>query len=267
MKSKTKYRLKKSVLIYVLLFFIVFYSRIASNSYAEPTEATLVTNQEELVAAIANGGYIKLNNDITLSSNLTVKTTMTLDLNGYVLRQSAKAPVINGVSLNGKTLTITDSRPTENLHYFIKNETKAWTYVETPEEGVEYEVITGGIITGGYNTKSSAGGGGAFQMDGKTDYIIIDGGTIVGNYAVRAGGASYGGVLTLNQGQIIGNAAGKFAGAIALSGNFTMHGGVIKDNYSPPGTNEYDFNITGISIGSSSNFLMTAGLIEDNIAT
>lgn len=267
MKSKTKYRLKKSVLIYVLLFFIVFYSRIASNSYAEPTEATLVTNQAELVAAIANGGYIKLNNDITLSSNLTVKTTMTLDLNGYVLRQSAKAPVINGVSLNSKTLTITDSRPTENPHYFIKNETKAWTYVETPEEGVEYEVITGGIITGGYNTKSSAGGGGAFQMDGKTDYIIIDGGTIVGNYAVRAGGASYGGVLTLNQGQIIGNAAGKFAGAIALSGNFTMHGGVIKDNYSPPGTNEYDFNITGISIGSSSNFLMTAGLIEDNIAT
>lgn len=267
MKSKTKYRLKKSILIYVLLFFVIFYSRIASNTLAEPTEATLVTTEAELKTAFTNGGYIKLNNDITLTAALTAKTTLTLDLNGYVLRQSAKATIINGVSLNGKTLTITDTRPTETTHYFIKNENKAWTYVETPEEGVEYEIINGGIITGGYNTKTSSGGGGAIQLDGKTDYVIIDNGTIVGNYAARAGGASYGGDLTLNEGKIIGNAAGKFAGAIALSGNFTMHGGVIKDNYSPPGANEYNFYITGLSIGSSSNFLMTAGLIEDNIAT
>ena len=267
MKFINKNKLKKSLLVYVLLFFIIFYSRIAINSFAEPTEATLVTNQSQLVSAIANGGYIKLNNNITISSTLTIKTTMTLDLNGYVLKQSAKVPVINGVSLNGKTLTITDSRPTENSHYFIKKENAAWTYVETPEEGVEYEIITGGLITGGYNTKTTSGGGGAIQLDGKTDYVIIDNGTIVGNYAARAGGASYGGDLTLNEGKIIGNAAGKFAGAIALSGNFTMHGGLIKENYSPPGDNEYDFYITGLSIGQSSNFLMTNGLIEDNIAT
>ena len=267
MKSKTKYRLKKSLLVYVLLFFIIFYSRIASNSFAEPTEATLVTTESELKTAIANGGYIKLNNNIEIESTLTLKTTVTLDLNGYVLKMNSKVPVINGVSLNGKTLTITDSRPTENEHYFIKKDNAAWTYVATPEEGVEYEIITGGVITGGYNTKTTSGGGGAIQLDGKNDYVIVDGGTIVGNYAARAGGASYGGDLTLNEGRIIGNAAGKFAGAIALSGNFTMHGGVIKQNCSPPGDNEYDFNITGLSIGQSSNFLMTSGLIEDNIAT
>ena len=267
MKFKTKYRLKKSLLVYVLLFFIIFYSRIASNSFAEPIEATLVTTESELKTAIANGGYVRLNNDIEIESTLTLKTTVTLDLNGYVLKMNSKVPVINGVSLNGKTLTITDSRPTENEHYFIKKENAAWTYVATPEEGVEYEIITGGVITGGYNTKTGSGGGGALQLDGKNDYVIVDGGTIVGNYAARAGGASYGGDLTLNEGRIIGNAAGKFAGAIALSGNFTMHGGVIKQNYSPPGTNEYNFYITGLSIGQSSNFLMTSGLIEDNIAT
>ena len=269
MKIKNKNKFKKSLLIYILIFFIVFYSRIALNSLAEPTEAVLVTTESELKTAISNGGYVRLNNDITTTALLTISKTVTLDLNGYMLRTTAKSvPVIDGRSLNGKTFTITDSRPTENSHYFKKNSTKAWEYVATPTDGVEYEIINGGIITGGNNTtNTSSMGGGAIRLDSINDYVVIDGGTIVGNYAARAGGASYGGAVTLNDGHIYGNAAGKFAGAIALSGNFTMNGGEIRDNYSPPGSNQYNFYITGLSIGSDSNFVMTGGTITDNIAT
>ena len=257
--------MKRNIFAYIVLTLI--FSFIAYDVIAEDVTITPVTTQAELVTALNTGGYIQLSNDININTTLTVKADTTLDLNGYMLRQTAELSVINGTSLNGKTLTIKDSRPEENIHYFIAHEDKEWEYVETPEEGVEYKEIKGGIITGGYNKSASTLGGGAIRSNDTKDYIIIDGGTIVGNYAARAGGGSYGGAVTLNNGYVIGNAAGKFAGAIALSGNFTMNGGIIEDNYSPAGTNEYRFNITDISIGSSSNFIMTGGIIKANIAT
>jgi len=262
--------MKKRILLFTSIIMIItfMFSFLVHEAFAEDVQIISVSTESELVTAITSGGYIQLSNNIDISSELIVKTEVTLDLNGYMLRQTAKKTIINGINLNGKTFTINDSRPNENIHYFIAHEDKAWEYVETPEEGVEYEIITGGIITGANNiTNVTSGGGGAIRLNDITDYVVINGGTIVGNYAARAGGASYGGTVTMNNGRICGNAAGKFAGAIALSGNFTMNDGIIEKNYSPSGTNEYKFNITDISIGSSSNFTVNGGIIKANIAT
>lgn len=257
---------KISIIIASLLLLSIPFSYAFFSVSAEEVTPTVVTTEAELKTAIAAGGYIQLGNDINITATLTLPAkATTLDLNGYMLRQTNQVSVLNGTGLNGKTLTIMDSRPDSDPHCFIKNETSAWSYDETNSEGCE--LINGGVITGGYNKTTSSTGGGAIRLNDTSDYVIINGGTIVGNYAARAGGASYGGTLTLNNGKVIGNAAGKFAGAIALSGNFIMNGGIIEDNYSPPGTNEYRFNITDISIGSSSNFTVTGGTIKANIAT
>jgi len=267
-KRKLKQRFKNLLFLCILISLVCFLANLIENTFAENIEITIVSNEEELITAISNGGYIQLNNDIAITKTLTVSKEVTLDLNGYMLQQTSQLIVINGVNLNGKTLTINDSRPDENLHYFLKHEDKPWEYTQELEEGLEYEKVTGGIITGGYNKNDvSSSGGGAFKLNNATDYVIINGGTIIGNYAARAGGASYSGAVTMNGGRIIGNAAGKFAGAIALSGDFIMNGGIIEDNYSPPGNNQYNFYKTGLSIGSSSNFTITGGIIKDNIAT
>ena len=248
------------VLVFTLLSFVV------SKAFAEEVVVTDVTNESELITAVDTGGNIRLINDIELTKTLTISKTVTLDLNGYMIRQTGNVVVINGTGLNSNTLTIIDSRPEENVHYFIKHGNAAWEYTDTYIEGVIG--ITGGIITGGNNIANvSSSGGGAIKLNDKKDKVVINGGTIVGNYSARAGGCSYGGAVTMNGGSIIGNAGGKFAGAIALSGDFTMTGGMIKDNYSPSGSNEYKFWITDISIGMSSNFTMTGGVIEANIAT
>lgn len=44
-----------------------------------------VSTQEELTAAVANGGNIKLANDIKLTETLVVNTTVVLDMNGHKL--------------------------------------------------------------------------------------------------------------------------------------------------------------------------------------
>ena len=255
---------RNNLLLGIIL--LLFGSFFVADSYAEDVIITVVTTEEELVTAITTGGYIQLGADISLTSTLKINQTTTLDLNGYMLKQTKQLTVINGTGLNSKTLTIKDSRPNENIHYFIKSDTSQWIYTENPEG--DYETITGGIITGGYNKSDiSSSGGGALKMNDAKDYVVIEGGTIVGNYAARAGGASYGGAVTMNGGRICGNAAGKFAGAIALSGNFTMNNGVIEKNYSPSGDNVYDFYITDLSIGQTSNFTITGGIIRANIAT
>ena len=48
-------------------------------------EEAVVTTKEELTAAVATGGNIKLANDINLTDTLVVSTTVVLDMNGHKL--------------------------------------------------------------------------------------------------------------------------------------------------------------------------------------
>lgn len=58
------------------------------NQYDKDASA-LVTNETELMAALANGGLITLGADITMSSTMEIANDVIIDLNGYKLDASA----------------------------------------------------------------------------------------------------------------------------------------------------------------------------------
>ena len=174
-----------------------------------------VSAEEELTAAIAGGNFdtVKLTTDISISSSLTVSRTVTLDLNGFVLKyqnDSQRGSVI--VVENGGQLTIEDSNTSKPSHRFNPNG-KLWVL----DEASGTETVTGGVITGGTGKPIQFGSG---------KYV----------YDAYYGGGVYiapGGQLTMTGGNIVGCSA-EFGGGICIEserdgkqGQFSMSGGNI----------------------------------------
>ena len=195
----------------------------------------------------------------------------TIDLNGYALIGNKGKSVIYN---DDGCLTIEDSRPNSEPHYFRYIENAAWELLEQYEaNSIE---VRGGIITGGYYSRSTSGGGGIRMgiQDFETT-TIMNGGTIIGNHSNRAGGGSYGGVFVMNGGTIKGNHAKLMGGGVSVSGSFSMTGGYIGNNSIAPDSihasgKENDKNFYDnpeITLGQNSSFVMTGGSIEGNIST
>lgn len=107
---------------------------------------------------------IKLIADISIDKTLTVKRTITLDLNGHVLNMIGGKRVIEVAS--GGNLTLKDSNP-NTTHKFAPNAEGLWVLNETSGT----QTVNGGVITGGKATNASGGGvlvysGGTFSMSG-----------------------------------------------------------------------------------------------------
>ena len=191
---------------------------------------------------LPSGSYI-LMEDITLDYTLLIgyegqindkdftDVTVTLDLNGYVLRQgnTQEFPVIQ--VYQGSTLTIQDSRP-DASHKFTEDSTGLWKLDEANGD----KTVNGGVITGAIKT------GLVLQvMDTKKpDYIArctMNGGNIVGcTYSSYGGGVCVGdkAKFTMNGGSIRGCTVtdtqhGYGGGVYVVSGTFTMNGGTISD--------------------------------------
>ena len=107
--------------------------------------ATEVNTAEELINALAETAKtIQLVKDIEINNTLTVNRTVTLDLNGHVLKYESvnKGSVI--VVENGGQLTIEDSNTSNLSHKFMPNG-KLWVL----DDASGTEAVTGGVITGG----------------------------------------------------------------------------------------------------------------------
>ena len=159
-----------------------------------------------MTAAIANSTVdtVRLAGDISISTSLTVKRTVTLDLNGHVLKYESanKGSVI--VVENGGQLTIEDSN-TSNLSHKFNSNGKLWVL----DEASGTETVTGGVITGGTGTDISTFGGTTWYC----------GGALIKN----------GGSLTMRGGNIIGCSA-ECGGGVCIDseqGQFSMSGGSI----------------------------------------
>lgn len=148
-----------------------------------------VSNESELTAAIAdtNVNTVKLAANIDISSSLTVNRTVTLDLNGHVLKYESvnKGSVI--VVEGGGQLTIEDSNTSKPSHRFKPNDNGLWVL----DEASGTETVTGGVITGGtgypfqlYSTVN-CGGGVYIAPDGQ---LTMTGGNIIGCSAEYGGG-------------------------------------------------------------------------------
>ncbi len=138
---------------------------VSTAGATEPSEPVEVRTADDLRDKITNGKSVKLMADISITSTLEIAKSLTLDLNGHVLKMTGTGSVLK--VHNGATLTITDSRP------------------QNPHTGSYAGLPAGGVITGG-----DAVDGGGVYVD---DYAVLKmtGGCITGCHASRGGGGIY----------------------------------------------------------------------------
>ncbi len=251
-------------------------------SAADFTGWDKVTNS---TTTLESGRQYYLNNDVTVSQTITVSGTVTLDLNGYVLKYKSTA---NGsvIKVEGGTLTITDSSPNTPHYFDVDESTGLWTWDSTAASATaEQETVCGGVITGGTgtlnfpNTTSPVyNGGGVYVAPGGT--LIMESGSIVGcsgSGAINGGGGVYLGLnssptnptadtFTMNGGRIIGCTAGLGGGVLVAPGcKFTMNAGaVIRSCTAQMGGGVYNIGNIGTS-DSPGTFTLNGGTVESSI--
>ena len=182
--------------------------------------ATLPDLQAKIDAAEDNA-TITLDSDTTITETLVITgKTLTLDLNGCVLRMRGTGSVLK---VSGRaTLTITDSRP------------------QNPHTGPYARLPAGGVITGGEGTDLTGiynVGGGVFLEKDTT--LTLEGGTLTGNN-------SSGGSVFINGATFVmsgGTITGETVGVRNNVGTFTMIGGRIT-GCSDRGVYVYNGNMT-----------------------
>ena len=253
--------------------------------------ADFLTGWDEVTnstTTLESGKQYYLNNDVTVSQTITVRGTVTLDLNGHVLKYESanKGSVI--VVENGGQLTIEDSN-TSNLSHKFNPNGKLWVL----DEASGTEAVTGGVITGGtgypYQLSSTVNcGGGVYIAPG--GQLTMTGGNIIGCSAEYGGGVCIypkrdgeQGQFSMSGGSIIGCSAesgggvcafGKFqmsgqavirsctaegpsfncGGGVNVDGSFEMSGEAIIEGCQA--ISEYAYG-GGVYVNSSSSFVMT----------
>ena len=251
-------------------------------SYMEMIDAINAISGFETTAE--KRAVLKLLDNFDLTSALTFNTGfITLDLNGYMLKQTGSDSVI---SINeGADFILDDLSSATTTHNYYVAEDGLWTFYdgdlpEAAPDGAVTGVVTGGVITGG-----NASDGGGVYIDGGT--FTMTGGTISGNTANFDGGGVelVNGTFTMTGGTISGNSAYDWGGGVLVNnGTFTMSGGTISDNtaktfgggvYVAYGT----FNMSGgtisgntaqsgggVGVDNYGTFTMNGGTISGNTA-
>ena len=188
---------------------------------ASPPEPVEVRTADELQSNITAGKSVKLMADINITSTLEIARSLTLDLNGYVLKMGGTGRVIHIIKSHG---------------YDVKVEIKDGE--PGKEHTGEYAALpAGGVITGG---KADKGGG--ILLDGGCT-LKLTGGCITDCHATDTGG---GGVVLNGDTAILymsGTArienctAGKMWGAaIFNSGTMYADGGTVDGTVNNQGT-------------------------------
>ena len=176
---------------------------------------------DKLKLAISSGVDAQLTEDIEITQTLYVERSMTIDLNGHVLKMTGDGSVLRvEEGPHPVTLTITDSRP------------------QNPHTGSYAGLPAGGVITGGkgpYVTGIYYVGGAVFLEKDTT--LKLEGGTLTGNSgsSIYIGGAT----LVMTGGTITGETVGVYNNV----GTFTMTGGRIT-GCSDRGVYVYNGNMT-----------------------
>ncbi len=210
---------------------------------AEPSVPVKVRTADDLQEKIADGKSVKLMADISITSTLEIARSLTLDLNGHVLKMTGDGSVLK-VS-DRATLTITDSRP-QNPH---------GSYAGLP---------AGGVITGG---KADKGGG--ILLDGGCT-LKLTGGCITDCHATSTGG---GGVVLNGDTAILymsGTArienctAGEEWGANAIFNFGTMYadGGTVDGTVNNQGTIRLSEGAAAETVFNGTVYNRSAGTIK-----
>lgn len=257
---------KQLVSILFALCMVLCLVPLAAFAEGETENVQAVTDQTDLFNAVANTSVttVKLAGDISISSSLTVTRTVTLDLNGYVLKYESenKGSVI--VVENGGQLTIEDSNTSKPSHRFNPNG-KLWVL----DEASGTETVTGGVITGGTGKPIQFGsgkyvydayyGGGVYIAPG--GQLTMTGGNIIGCSAECGGGVyvdseSNQSPFSMSGGSIIGCVASDIGGGVRASGTFKMSGQAVIRSCTVESATQSIYG-GGIYVNSSSSFEMS----------
>ena len=233
----------------------------AGETPAASGAVTEVGNESALTAAIANVNVntVKLTADITINATLSVNRTVTLDLNGHVLKyESANNGSVIVVEGSGQ-LTIEDSN-TSNLSHRFNPNGKLWVL----DDASGTEAVTGGVITGGtgypFTLTSSTVvyyGGGVYIASG--GQLTMTGGNIIGCSATYGGGVCTDSEQTkfsMSGGSIAGCVASNSGGGVRASGTFKMSGQAVIRSCTAESATQFVFG-GGVYVNSSSSFEMS----------
>lgn len=227
-----------------------------------------VRTADELTAAIADSSVntVKLAGDISISTSLTVKRTVTLDLNGHVLKYESANEGSVIVVEGGGNLTLTDSND-EKVHRFNKS-VMPWALAADDATGENFVDVSGGVITGGTGTDLSTYGGttwycggGALIKNGGS--LTMRGGNIIGCSAECGGGVCVDsgrngepGQFSMSGGSIIGCVASNSGGGVFASGKFQMSGPAVIRSCTVESATQFVCG-GGVYVDGSSSFEMS----------
>ena len=240
--------------------------------------ATEVKTSEALTTALADSAVetVRLGANIEISESLTVRRTVTLDLNGCVLKMTNNGGSVIKVD-SGGNLKLTDSDTTA-AHKFTPDANGLWALDET--NGTK--TVKGGVITGGTGSHSGidAYGGGVYVANGGE--FTMTGGSIAGctAQATATGRAYGGGVFVAEEDGKFTMCGGSITGCAAVGASFSFGGGIhnegttrlsgraeIRDCHAKAGTDSYASgggvsDTNGVLLDISGNVKITGCTID-----
>ena len=193
--------MKKRILS-ILLALCMLFCLVPTGVFAEDIAFKNVASAAELKNALADDSVpgIRLTKDIVTDEAFSVTRTVTLDLNGYMLKMTGNDSVIRVEKKNQKIgdLTLIDSRPTTEHRFKADDKNGRWQLDENGDM-----LVNGGIITSTGTEQRSGGGGVAVSADTK---FTMTGGNIVGCDSDKLGSGVYVsfGTFTMTGGRIVG---------------------------------------------------------------
>ena len=193
--------MKKRILS-ILLTLCMVLCLVPTSVFAEGETFKNVASAAELKSALADDSVpgIRLTSDIVTGEAFSVTRTVTLDLNGYMLKMTGNDSVIRVEKKNYKIgdLTLIDSRPTTEHRFKADDKNGRWQLDENGDM-----LVNGGIITSTGTEQRSGGGGVAVSADTK---FTMTGGNIVGCDSDKLGSGVYVsfGTFTMTGGRIVG---------------------------------------------------------------
>ena len=193
--------MKKRILS-ILLTLCMVICFVPTGVFAEGETFKNVANAAELKSALADDSVpgIKLTSNIVTGEAFSVTRTVTLDLNGYMLKMTGNDSVIRVEKKSHKIgdLTLIDSRPTTEHRFKADDKNGRWQLDENGDM-----LVNGGIITSTGTEQRSGGGGVAVSADTK---FTMTGGNIVGCDSDKLGSGVYVsfGTFTMTGGKIAG---------------------------------------------------------------
>ena len=178
--------MKKRILS-ILLTLCMVICFVPTGVFAEDIAFKNVASAAELKNALADSSVpgIRLTKDIVTGEAFSVTRTVTLDLNGYMLKMTGNDSVIRVEKKNHKIgdLTLIDSRPTTEHRFKADDKNGRWQLDENGDM-----LVNGGIITSTGTEQRSGGGGVAVSADTK---FTMTGGNIVGCDSDKLGSGVY----------------------------------------------------------------------------